>query len=101
MVFQQAALFDSLTVEQNVGFLLYQYSKMPRSRIRELVEEKLDMVGLPGIGSLYPSELSGGMRNVSVLRVRLSPTQTIQKTDQQSYYTTSLQPDLTQLPLLL
>jgi len=73
MVFQQAALFDSLTVEQNVGFLLYQYSKIPRSRIRELVEEKLDMVGLPGIGSLYPSELSGGMRKrVSFARAVVS-----------------------------
>jgi phospholipid/cholesterol/gamma-HCH transport system ATP-binding protein len=73
MVFQQAALFDSLTVEQNVGFLLYQYSKMSRLRIRELVEEKLDMVGLPGIGSLYPSELSGGMRKrVSFARAVVS-----------------------------
>ena len=62
MVFQQAALFDSLTVEENVGFLLYQHSKLPRRRIRELVEENLDMVGLPGIGERYPAQLSGGMR---------------------------------------
>ncbi|MEG4998389.1 ABC transporter ATP-binding protein [Microcoleus sp. B4-D4] len=62
MVFQQAALFDSLTVEENVGFLLYQHSKLPRPRIRQLVEEKLDMVGLPGIGERYPAQLSGGMR---------------------------------------
>ncbi len=62
MVFQQAALFDSLTVEENVGFLLYQNSKLPRSRIRDLVKEKLEMVGLSGISDLYPSELSGGMR---------------------------------------
>ncbi|GAB4209749.1 MAG: ABC transporter ATP-binding protein [Coleofasciculaceae cyanobacterium] len=62
MVFQQAALFDSLTVEENVGFLLYQHSKLPRRRIRELVERSLEMVGLPGIGKRYPSELSGGMR---------------------------------------
>jgi phospholipid/cholesterol/gamma-HCH transport system ATP-binding protein len=73
MVFQQAALFDSLTVEQNVGFLLYQYSKMPQKRIRELVNEKLDMVGLSGIGSHYPSELSGGMRKrVSFARAVVS-----------------------------
>jgi len=73
MVFQQAALFDSLTVEQNVGFVLYQYSKMRRSRIRELVNEKLDMVGLSGIGSRYPSELSGGMRKrVSFARAIVS-----------------------------
>jgi phospholipid/cholesterol/gamma-HCH transport system ATP-binding protein len=62
MVFQQAALFDSLTVEENVGFLLYQHSKLPRKRIRELVDRSLEMVGLPGIGNRYPSELSGGMR---------------------------------------
>ena len=62
MVFQQSALFDSLTVEENVGFFLYQNSNLPRLRIRELVHEKLEIVGLPGIGDLYPSELSGGMR---------------------------------------
>ncbi len=73
MVFQQAALFDSLTVEENVGFLLYQYSKMRRSRIRELVEEKLEMVGLSGIGQRYPAELSGGMRKrVSFARAIVS-----------------------------
>ncbi|MBD2436476.1 ABC transporter ATP-binding protein [Nostoc sp. FACHB-110] len=73
MVFQQAALFDSLTVEENVGFLLYQNSKLPRSQIRELVKEKLDMVGLPGISHLYPSELSGGMRKrVSFARAIMS-----------------------------
>lgn len=73
MVFQQAALFDSLTVEENVGFLLYQNSKLSRSRIQQLVKEKLDMVGLPGIGHLYPSELSGGMRKrVSFARAIMS-----------------------------
>ncbi|WP_445629411.1 ABC transporter ATP-binding protein [Nostoc sp. DSM 114167] len=73
MVFQQAALFDSLTVEENVGFLLYQNSKLPRSRIRNLVNEKLEMVGLPEIGDLYPAELSGGMRKrVSFARAIMS-----------------------------
>ena len=62
MVFQQAALFDSLTVEENVGFLLYQHSKLPRRRIRQLVEQRLEMVGLSGINNRYPAELSGGMR---------------------------------------
>lgn len=62
MVFQNAALFDSLTVDENVGFLLYQHSRLPRRRIRELVALKLEMVGLPGIGNRYPAELSGGMR---------------------------------------
>ncbi len=62
MVFQQAALFDSLTVEENVGFLLYQHSRLSRRQIQQLVEERLDMVGLAGISKQYPSELSGGMR---------------------------------------
>ncbi|NEQ73714.1 MAG: ABC transporter ATP-binding protein [Okeania sp. SIO2C9] len=62
MVFQNAALFDSLTVEENVGFLLYQQSKLPHSQIQELVQQKLEMVGLGNIGDRYPAELSGGMR---------------------------------------
>jgi phospholipid/cholesterol/gamma-HCH transport system ATP-binding protein len=62
MVFQQAALFDSLTVEENVGFLLYQHSRIPRKRIREIVKHRLEMVGLTDISDRYPSELSGGMR---------------------------------------
>ncbi len=62
MVFQQAALFDSLTVEENVGFLLYQHSRLPRSRIRELVAAKLEAVGLAGKEHNLPEELSGGMR---------------------------------------
>ena len=62
MVFQQAALFDSLSVQENVGFFLYQHSSLSRRRIRELVHEKLDLIGLPGIADLYPAQLSGGMR---------------------------------------
>lgn len=62
MVFQQSALFDSLTVEENVGFLLFQHSKLPHNIIRDLVNQKLEMVGLPGIGDRYPAQLSGGMR---------------------------------------
>lgn len=62
MVFQQAALFDSLTVEENVGFVLYQHSRLSRQKIRELVHQRLEMVGLSGIGDRFPAELSGGMR---------------------------------------
>jgi phospholipid/cholesterol/gamma-HCH transport system ATP-binding protein len=73
MVFQQAALFDSLTVEENVGFLLYQHSDLPARQIRQLVDDVLDMVGLPGTGSRYPAELSGGMRKrVSFARAIVS-----------------------------
>lgn len=62
MVFQQSALFDSLTVRENVGFFLYQHSQLSLKRISEIVDKSLEMVGLPGTGDLYPAELSGGMR---------------------------------------
>jgi phospholipid/cholesterol/gamma-HCH transport system ATP-binding protein len=62
LVFQQSALFDSLTVEENIGFFLREHSHLPPRRIRELVEKTLQMVGLPDIEELYPAALSGGMR---------------------------------------
>jgi phospholipid/cholesterol/gamma-HCH transport system ATP-binding protein len=62
LVFQQSALFDSLTVEENIGFFLREHSHLPPRRIKELVEKTLQMVGLPDIGQLYPAALSGGMR---------------------------------------
>jgi len=62
MVFQQAALFDSLTVAENVGFLLYQHSHLSRKEIRQLVVKALAVVGLPDVADSYPAELSGGMR---------------------------------------
>jgi phospholipid/cholesterol/gamma-HCH transport system ATP-binding protein len=62
MVFQQAALFDSLTVEENVGFRLFQQSHISRKHIRELVDAKLALVGMAGVADRYPSQLSGGMR---------------------------------------
>ncbi len=69
MVFQQSALFDSLTVDENIGFALYRYSKLPPKKIRELVDRNLEIVGLPGSGNLYPAQLSGGMRKkVSLAR---------------------------------
>ena len=73
MVFQQAALFDSLTVAENVGFLLYQHSRLGDREIRQLVSEALEMVGLPDISDRYPAELSGGMRKrVSFARAVMS-----------------------------
>ncbi len=62
MLFQGSALFDSLTVEQNVGFSLCEHTRLSRSVVMEKVTEKLRLVGLPGIEDLMPSELSGGMK---------------------------------------
>ncbi|PZU98054.1 MAG: ABC transporter ATP-binding protein [Pseudanabaena sp.] len=62
MVFQNAALFDSLTVAENIGFSLFEHSRLSRREIYRLVEQKLAMVGLENICDRYPSQLSGGMR---------------------------------------
>lgn len=62
MVFQGAALFDSMTVKENVGFSLYEHTQLSRAEISDRVREKLRMVGLSGVESLMPSQLSGGMR---------------------------------------
>ena len=73
MVFQQSALFDSLNVRENVGFLLYEHSHLPKKQIKELVETSLEKVGLKGIGDYYPAELSGGMKKrVSFARAIIS-----------------------------
>jgi phospholipid/cholesterol/gamma-HCH transport system ATP-binding protein len=61
-VFQGAALFDSLTVFENVAFPLELHTKASAGKIRERVAHVLEEVGLPGIEDRYPAELSGGMR---------------------------------------
>ncbi|MEB3228075.1 MAG: ABC transporter ATP-binding protein [Synechocystis sp.] len=73
LVFQQSALFDSLTVAENVGFYLFEHSPLPREIIEEQVTQKLALVGLTGIENYYPSQLSGGMRKrVSFARAIMS-----------------------------
>ncbi len=62
MLFQSAALFDSLTVEENIAFGLRKHTNLSDLAIHHIVSEKLEMVGLPGSNHLMPSELSGGMR---------------------------------------
>lgn len=62
MLFQGAALFDSLSVWENVGFGLREHTDLPDAEIKRMAIEKLKMVGLEGIGNLRPSELSGGMK---------------------------------------
>jgi phospholipid/cholesterol/gamma-HCH transport system ATP-binding protein len=62
MVFQEGALFDSLTVAENVGYKLYEESDMPLDEVRRRVEEVLGFVGLGEHIDKMPSELSGGQR---------------------------------------
>jgi phospholipid/cholesterol/gamma-HCH transport system ATP-binding protein len=62
MVFQGAALFDSLTVYENIAYPLREQFKLPEDEIARRVAEKLTWVGLPGIEQKKPSELSGGMK---------------------------------------
>ena len=62
MLFQGAALFDSMTVEENVAFPLVEHSTLTRVEIGERVRETLHLVGLDGVESRMPSQLSGGMK---------------------------------------
>ncbi|MBI3322127.1 MAG: ABC transporter ATP-binding protein [Candidatus Omnitrophica bacterium] len=62
MLFQGAALFDSLTVGENVAFPLREHTQKPEEEIQARVRECLGLVGLAGIEHLKPAELSGGMK---------------------------------------
>lgn len=62
MVFQYSALFDSMSVGENVAFGLRQHTDMKEDDIRHIVEERLAGVGLAGLADAMPNELSGGMK---------------------------------------
>jgi len=62
MLFQESALFDSLTVSENVGYRLYEETDMPADEVRRRVEEVLGFIGLGEYIDRMPSELSGGQR---------------------------------------
>jgi phospholipid/cholesterol/gamma-HCH transport system ATP-binding protein len=62
MSFQEGALFDSMSVFENIAFPLRRHTKFNEKQIRERVDECLDLVHLEGVSSKRPSELSGGMR---------------------------------------
>jgi len=62
MLFQGSALFDSMTVEENVAFPLREHTKLSEREIKKRVREKLEVVGLRDVEHYYPSELSGGMK---------------------------------------
>ena len=62
VVFQYSALFDFLSVGENVAFGLRQHFKLPEAEVQSRVAALLEMVGMPGTQSMMPAELSGGMK---------------------------------------
>ena len=62
MLFQEAALFDSMSVGDNVAFPLAEHSRLKKKEIRDLVREKLALVGMEGVEHMMPADISGGMR---------------------------------------
>ena len=60
--FQGSALFDSMTVGENVGLGLVENTEMKQDEVDRIVKEKLELVGLPGVEDLMPADLSGGMK---------------------------------------
>jgi len=70
MVFQGGALFDSMSVGENVGFVLNEFMNLDRQTVRDKVRDSLALVGLKDVEDLMPSQLSGGMKKrVSLARV--------------------------------
>jgi phospholipid/cholesterol/gamma-HCH transport system ATP-binding protein len=66
-LFQGSALYDSMTIGQNVSFALEHHLDLPEERVREIVAEKLKLVELEGVEDMMPSELSGGMQKRAAL----------------------------------
>ena len=62
MLFQGAALFDSLSVAENIAYPLREHFDYTEAELSKIIAEKLQMVGLSGIEKMHPSELSGGMK---------------------------------------
>jgi phospholipid/cholesterol/gamma-HCH transport system ATP-binding protein len=75
MLFQGSALFDSMTVEENVKFALSMFTTMPESEKKDRMQFCLERVNLPQAAKLYPAELSGGMKKrVAIARaIALKP----------------------------
>lgn len=75
-VFQGTALFDSMTVCENIALPLVEHTSQSSQAIRERVDHILDIIGLPGKGGLYPRSLSGGMKRLVAIgrAISLDPT---------------------------
>jgi phospholipid/cholesterol/gamma-HCH transport system ATP-binding protein len=73
MLFQGAALFDSMSVGDNVAYGLWEHFHWPADRVRARVAECLEWVGLPGIEKMRPADLSGGMKKRVGLARALAP----------------------------
>lgn len=73
MLFQESALFDSLTVDENVGYRLYEESDMPREKVRARVEEVLSFIGLREFIDRMPDTLSGGQRRRVAIARAIAP----------------------------
>ena len=67
ILYQNGALWTSMTLEENIAFPLRRYTKLNPSQIRETVSLKLSLVGLAGFEDYYPSEISGGMKKRAAL----------------------------------
>jgi ABC-type transporter Mla maintaining outer membrane lipid asymmetry ATPase subunit MlaF len=73
MMFQNYALLDSLSVQNNIGFTLLENTSMARPQVMELAHELIDILGLTGFGDALPAQLSGGMRKrVSLARALIA-----------------------------
>ncbi len=70
-LFQMGALFDSMTVEENVAFPIEEHTDQPAEQISKTVDLCLRLVGLPGVRKKMPAQLSGGQRKRVALRGRL------------------------------
>ena len=78
VVFQGGALFDSMSVADNVAFPLREKTKLRAADIRGRVEEKLEQVGLTGMGGKNPAEISGGMRKrVAIARALVTEPEVV------------------------
>jgi phospholipid/cholesterol/gamma-HCH transport system ATP-binding protein len=73
MLFQGSALFDSMSVGENVAYGLYEHYRLPGDKVRARVAECLEWVGLPGIEEMRPADLSGGMKKRVGLARALAP----------------------------